>query len=92
MSTSTTSRFSSIEWLAMVLVTIGALNWGLVGLAEFVGGNLNVVDLVFGSMPALEAAIYLLVGLAGLAMVAVATRRYRHRADEPEIGASGTAR
>lgn len=81
MSTDTTSRFGRFEWLALTLITIGALNWGLVGLAEFAGGNLNVIDFVFGSMPALEAAIYLLVGLAGLAMVAVATQRYRHRAD-----------
>ncbi|MFC3959163.1 DUF378 domain-containing protein [Halovivax cerinus] len=81
MSTEPSSRFGWLESLTLVLVTIGALNWGLVGLTEFVGTNLNVVDLVFGSMPAIEAAIYLLVGLAGLVMVAVATRRYRHRAD-----------
>lgn len=92
METETTTRFGWFEWFTMALVTIGALNWGLVGLAEFVGGNLNVVDLLFGSMPALEAAIYLLVGLAGLAMVGIATQRYRHRAGEIEMEGHGAAR
>ena len=56
----------SIEWIAMVLVIIGAINWGLVGIAGFVGGNLNLVNLLLGSVPAIESLVYLVVGLAGL--------------------------
>ncbi len=52
--------------LAMVLVGIGAINWGLVGLGYFLKTNLNVVNLIFGFSPALEHIIYLLVGLAAI--------------------------
>jgi len=51
---------SILDWIALVLVIIGALNWGLVALGT------NVVELIFGSIPILVTIIYALVGLAGL--------------------------
>jgi uncharacterized membrane protein YuzA (DUF378 family) len=62
------------EWIALVLVTIGAINWGLVGLAGFIGANLNLVDLVFGAFPTVENLVYLVIGLAGLYVVYVGYR------------------
>jgi uncharacterized membrane protein YuzA (DUF378 family) len=54
-----------LDVLATVLVVVGAVNWGLVGLARF--------DLVaalfgmrFGETSALTSIVYALVGLAGL--------------------------
>lgn len=51
-----------------ILVIIGAINWGLVGLGGFLGMNLNVVNLLLGSWPTVEYIVYLLVGVAGLAL------------------------
>jgi uncharacterized membrane protein YuzA (DUF378 family) len=59
-------RASAIDWLSLALVIVGALNWGLVGLGGFVGSNWNLVNLLFGGFPTIEALIYVLVGLAGL--------------------------
>lgn len=47
--------------LAVVLVFVGALNWGLVGLFGF-----NLVNAILGSMTALENLVYILVGLSGV--------------------------
>ena len=58
-----------LPMLATILVIIGAVNWGLVGLAGLVGGsaNWNVVNLLLGSAaPALENLVYVLVGIAGV--------------------------
>ena len=52
--------------IALILLVIGGLNWGLVGLGMLIKANLNIVNLIFGSVPVLEAIIYLLVGLAAL--------------------------
>lgn len=53
--------------LAWILVIIGALNWGLVGIAGFIGDvNLNVVNLIFGSWIGLENLVYLLVGISAI--------------------------
>jgi len=52
--------------IASVLVIIGGLNWGLVGVGALMGSNWNVVDMIFGSMPKLEAIIYVLVGIAAI--------------------------
>ncbi len=51
-----------------VLLFIGGLNWGLVGLGMLLGKGdaWNVVNMVLGSMPTLEAVVYLLVGIAAV--------------------------
>lgn len=53
--------------IACVLVTIGALNWGLLGLGQLLGsGDWNVVHMILGSMPVVENIVYVLVGVAGV--------------------------
>lgn len=53
------------------LLVIGGINWGLVGLQMLTdSGNLNVVNLVLGGYPTLEAIVYLLVGLSALKVIA----------------------
>lgn len=52
------------KWLhmvAFVLLVIGGINWGLVGLFD-----LNVVNILFGSLPFVEMLIYVLVGLSAV--------------------------
>ena len=53
------------------LVVIGGLNWGLVGLGMLMGkaGGYNLVNMIFGTMPTVEAIVYLLVGVAAVMML-----------------------
>lgn len=50
-----------IDWIAIILVIIGALNWGCVGIFD-----LNIVHLIFAKIAIVEKIIYIVVGLAGL--------------------------
>ena len=50
-----------INWIALVLVIIGALNWGLVGLVRF-----DLVFLILGPMTAATRAVYVLISIAGI--------------------------
>jgi hypothetical protein len=61
---------SVIDWIALVLVIIGGLNWGLVGIA-----NVNVVNAIFGSIAILERIIYLLVGIAAVYCIYYLTKK-----------------
>ena len=54
-------KMKEIDWVAYVLTTVGALNWGFVG-----AFRLNLVDTVLGTSPALVQLVYILVGLSGL--------------------------
>jgi uncharacterized protein len=52
---------NAIDWIAMILLIIGGLNWGLVGLFGF-----DLVAAIFGAMSALSRLVYVLVGLSAL--------------------------
>jgi len=54
----------SLKTLSMVLVAVGALNWGLVALLD-----INLVMWLLGSWPMLEKLVYILVGASGLWML-----------------------
>lgn len=57
-------KMKELDWLAYVLVTVGALNWGLVG-----AFRLDLVQTILGTSPALVQLVYILVGLSGLYML-----------------------
>lgn len=50
--------------VALTVVIIGAVNWGLIGLLNF-----NLVAFLFGDMTLLSRIVYSLVGLCGLYLV-----------------------
>lgn len=50
-----------IDCISLVLVVIGAINWGLIGFLDF-----NLVSVLFGDMTWLSRVIYALVGISGL--------------------------
>ncbi len=50
-----------IDTIALILVIIGAVNWGLIGIFNF-----NLVDAIFGAMSIFSRIIYTLVGISGL--------------------------
>jgi uncharacterized membrane protein YuzA (DUF378 family) len=53
---------TTLDRIALVLVIIGAINWGLVGLFQF-----DLVAALFGGQgSALARIIYVIVGIAGL--------------------------
>ena len=51
----------TLDMIAMILVLIGGLNWGLVGLFDW-----NLVDAIFGMMSVVSRIIYVLVGIAAI--------------------------
>lgn len=51
-----------MDTLSLILIVIGALNWGLVGIFQF-----DLVAAIFGGMSGVVSRIiYTLVGLAGI--------------------------
>ncbi len=50
-----------IDKIALVLVIIGAIVWGIIGIF-----NYNIVDALFGVGSIISKIIYILVGISGL--------------------------
>lgn len=57
-----------LDWIALVLVIIGAVNWGLVGLF-----SLDLVSVIFGTS-ILATIVYVLVGISGLYTIYFVTK------------------
>lgn len=55
------SKLSKLDWLALILLVIGGLNWGLYGAVRF-----DLVEAVFRAAPAIARIIYVLVGLSAI--------------------------
>ena len=51
---------STIDWIAHILVVIGALNWGLFAM------GVNLVPIITFGVGFLTTLVYTLVGLSGL--------------------------
>lgn len=50
-----------IDYIVLILVIVGAVNWGLIGFLGF-----DLVRALFGDMSMLSRIVYSLVGIAGL--------------------------
>lgn len=57
-------KLNTLGLIALVLVIIGGLNWGLVGFFNF-----NLVAALFGSSTMISKIIYDIVGLSALYLV-----------------------
>ena len=57
----THSRMNVLDWLALILLIVGGLNWGLVG-----AFGIDLVATLFGQGSMLSRIIYILVGLAAI--------------------------
>lgn len=58
-------KMNVADWVALVLVLVGGLNWGLVGLFQF-----DLVATLFGGVEGVVArVVYVLVGISALYMI-----------------------
>ncbi|MCD8338127.1 MAG: DUF378 domain-containing protein [Lachnospiraceae bacterium] len=55
-----------LDYTALTLVIIGAVNWGLIGFFQ-----LDLINLIFGNLTWISRIIYALVGLAGLYLLSL---------------------
>lgn len=58
------NKLNTIDWVALILVIIGGLNWLLVGLFGF-----NLVAAIFGDTAVISKIIYILVGLSSIYII-----------------------
>ena len=65
-------RSRALDYVALSLVILGAINWGLIGLFRF-----DLIAVLFGGMEALfSRIIYTLIALAGLYCLSFFGRDY----------------
>ncbi len=63
-------RIKPFDWIALTLIIIGAINWGLIGFFQF-----DLVATIFGGSGFwLTRVIYALVGIAGLYSLSLYSR------------------
>ena len=60
-------NLNALDWIALILVIVGGLNWGLVGIFGF-----DLVAWIFGSVYFIARIVYIVVALAAVYMVIIA--------------------
>ncbi|MFP4661410.1 MAG: DUF378 domain-containing protein [Halanaerobiales bacterium] len=63
------NKLKALDWVALILLIVGGLNWGLVGLFSF-----DLVAAVFGDMSTLSRIIYTLVGLSAVYIAVISPK------------------
>lgn len=61
-------KLNVVGWIALALIVIGALNWGLVG----VFNGFDLVAAIFGELSVLSRIVYILVGLSAVHVLVTA--------------------
>jgi uncharacterized protein len=61
-----------LDWIALLLVVIGGVNWGLVGLFQF-----DLVATLFGAATMVSRIVYTLVGLAAVYVLVISAQLTR---------------
>lgn len=64
-------RYSFIEWLSGVLVTLGGINWGLIGFFKF-----DLLDKLVASGTGPYRFVTAIIGLAAVYLIAAVVYRY----------------
>jgi len=54
-------KLGALDWIALILIIVGGLNWGLVGAFKF-----DLVAAILGEMSLLAKIVYILVGLSAI--------------------------
>ena len=62
-------KLSVIDWIAVILLVVGGLNWGLVGALNF-----DLVAMIFGGMTLISRVVYILVGLSAIYLLVLAPK------------------
>lgn len=65
-------KLNTVDIIALILVIVGGVNWGLVGAA-----NLNLVALIFGAGSMLSNIVYVVVGLSAVYLASIAMKLQR---------------
>ena len=63
------NKLNAIDWIAIILLSVGGLNWGLVGIFNF-----DLVAAIFGDMSALSRIVYAVVGICAVYVLAISAK------------------
>jgi uncharacterized membrane protein YuzA (DUF378 family) len=63
------SKLSAIDWIALILLIVGGLNWLLVGLFGF-----DLVAAIFGDMSIIARIVYVIVGLCAIYLLIISAK------------------
>lgn len=62
------NKLNSFDWLALILVIIGGINWGIYGIWGY-----DLVAVIFGSITIIAKIIYILVGISAVYLAIVSS-------------------
>lgn len=65
-------KLNTLDWIAIILVVVGGLNWGLVGIFNF-----DLVAAIFGDATLISRIAYVLVGISAVYVLLISGKLER---------------
>ncbi|MDF1497297.1 MAG: DUF378 domain-containing protein [Patescibacteria group bacterium] len=62
-------KFTILDWIALILLIVGGVNWGLVGVF-----NIDLVATIFGDFSWLSRLVYIIVGLSAIYIAVISPK------------------
>lgn len=62
-------KINALDWVFLVLLAVGGLNWGLIGLFDF-----DLVATILGDMSLLARLVYVVVGISAVYVLAISPK------------------
>jgi uncharacterized membrane protein YuzA (DUF378 family) len=66
------NKLNTLDWISLILLIVGGLNWGLVGIFKF-----DLVAAIFGELGIISRIVYTLVGLSAIYLVVMSGKLAR---------------
>lgn len=65
-------KLNTLDWIAIILVVVGGLNWGLVGIFGF-----DLVAAIFGDATLISRIAYVFVGISAVYVLLISGKLER---------------
>lgn len=65
-------KLNTLDWIAIILVVVGGLNWGLIGIFNF-----DLVAAIFGDATLISRIAYVLVGISAVYILLISGKLER---------------
>ena len=77
------NKKGNVLMISSIIAGVGALNWGLIGITNYMGSRFDLVEAIANLVPAwafhIQNILYIIVGLSAVVMFSIACPSHKNK-------------